>query len=445
MLPAETIDEWKCPICFDLLHKPCVNVCGHVFCFWCMHQAMNPYRPSQCPVCRSVYSRFPKVCEILHSFLLSNFPEDYNRREDETKADESNWGFSSPDLDSASLGAGQGNQDTSTSLESEQTWSESSFTCVNPNCHNLLYEPCVLSCGHAVCQPTCVPRPPLSEAEGSTSTNGSPSNTASSNIYGSCPLCNTAIVPNPRVCMKLADFLQRRFPEKYAERAAAVQLVKLSRTPGASAPIPPPPDPKELKGAMLEALRRRSGGNHSALLAGVREELQRSADSTYTWYMVGCDDCGVYPIIGRRYKCQHCPESIGYDLCGECYDRGQAGRGRFNQNHLTDHVMDKVEPDLNWVSPSDPHQLLSWVNMLELLHPELSVEQIMSLAYMQMAGSMASGPPPPRSSSSSQRDGDGGSGGGGQGEGSENGGASSSDPGASAGGDSPRAHACTMQ
>jgi hypothetical protein len=27
-------DDWQCPICCDLIYKPCVNVCGHLFCFW---------------------------------------------------------------------------------------------------------------------------------------------------------------------------------------------------------------------------------------------------------------------------------------------------------------------------------------------------------------------------------------------------------------------------
>lgn len=28
-------DDWNCPVCMDLLHKPCANACGHMFCFWC--------------------------------------------------------------------------------------------------------------------------------------------------------------------------------------------------------------------------------------------------------------------------------------------------------------------------------------------------------------------------------------------------------------------------
>jgi hypothetical protein len=27
-------DDWRCPICFEMIYKPCVNVCGHTFCFW---------------------------------------------------------------------------------------------------------------------------------------------------------------------------------------------------------------------------------------------------------------------------------------------------------------------------------------------------------------------------------------------------------------------------
>lgn len=48
---------------------------------------------------------------------------------------------------------------------------------------------------------------------------------------------------------------------------------------------------------------------------------------------VGCDSCGLYPIKGHRYKCQDCPDKVGFDLCGKCFDRGLHITGRFNQQH----------------------------------------------------------------------------------------------------------------
>ena len=48
---------------------------------------------------------------------------------------------------------------------------------------------------------------------------------------------------------------------------------------------------------------------------------------------VGCDSCGLYPIKGRRFKCQDCPDKVGFDLCGQCCDRGLHITGRFNQQH----------------------------------------------------------------------------------------------------------------
>ena len=41
---AAKMDEWKCPVCLDLLYKPCVISCGHVLCFWCAaYFCLPPY------------------------------------------------------------------------------------------------------------------------------------------------------------------------------------------------------------------------------------------------------------------------------------------------------------------------------------------------------------------------------------------------------------------
>ena len=45
--------DYTCAICYSLLYKPCVNNCGHVFCFWCLHHAMDYMQDSHCPLCRA--------------------------------------------------------------------------------------------------------------------------------------------------------------------------------------------------------------------------------------------------------------------------------------------------------------------------------------------------------------------------------------------------------
>lgn len=48
---------------------------------------------------------------------------------------------------------------------------------------------------------------------------------------------------------------------------------------------------------------------------------------------IGCDGCGVYPIVGKRYRCRDCHERIGFDLCSACHDSNRDMAGRFNQQH----------------------------------------------------------------------------------------------------------------
>ena len=42
---------------------------------------------------------------------------------------------------------------------------------------------------------------------------------------------------------------------------------------------------------------------------------------------VRCDQCGVNPIIGRRFKCMYCPN---YDLCESCRNKGYHNQHQFN-------------------------------------------------------------------------------------------------------------------
>ena len=75
---------------------------------------------------------------------------------------------------------------------------------------------------------------------------------------------------------------------------------------------------------------------------------------------VGCDGCGVFPIVGRRFCCADCSEAIGYDLCGRCYDTGlhkrEAPSGRFNQAHKPEHRMEEMEQVDTWLHRLQRHR-----------------------------------------------------------------------------------------
>eukprot|EP01018_Ginkgo_biloba_P038826 Gb_36123 [translate_table: standard] len=57
---------------------------------------------------------------------------------------------------------------------------------------------------------------------------------------------------------------------------------------------------------------------------------------------VGCDSCGLIPIIGRRFKCRDCHDRMGFDLCENCYKTGPILAGRFNQQHTGEHCFVEV-------------------------------------------------------------------------------------------------------
>ncbi len=182
-----------------------------------------------------------------------------------------------------------------------------------------------------------------------------------------CPACSTPIVCMPQCCLLLSNLAQQQCPHQHAARLQEVQesravAERMAASAGASSSHAAPtgaagepsgrssasPSPSAFRGAartrggsprvpgLLEAVRN-SAGNGTDTWRVLWQELLKHADTAYTWHGAGCDDCGVYPIMGRRYRCKDCPEAIGYDLCGPCYDGGLAGRGRFNQNHTAEH------------------------------------------------------------------------------------------------------------
>lgn len=68
-----------CAVCKQLLYRPVVLNCGHVYCEGCIIYPNN--KLCECPVCQSTHPNgFPKVCLVLEHFLEEHFSEEYVAR-----------------------------------------------------------------------------------------------------------------------------------------------------------------------------------------------------------------------------------------------------------------------------------------------------------------------------------------------------------------------------
>ncbi|PKI64802.1 hypothetical protein CRG98_014798 [Punica granatum] len=76
-----------------------------------------------------------------------------------------------------------------------------------------------------------------------------------------------------------------------------------------------------------------------------KDEDRKSLWSGKVHIGVGCDYCGMVPIIGDRYRCLDCIEKIGFDLCGDCYNSRSKLPGRFNQQHKPEHIFQLMRPN----------------------------------------------------------------------------------------------------
>ncbi|CAL0306015.1 unnamed protein product [Lupinus luteus] len=335
-------ESFVCCVCLDLLYKPIVLSCGHVSCFWCVHKSMDGLRESHCPVCRNTYYYFPTICEMLHFLLLKIYPDAYKRRENRMLEEEKKMGFFSPQFDaytcepqakclpsctivnmsvesfqcmeqseSATHEGDKGTLYPEHSFErtqeviripvegeklpqneddQQQRISVADVMCTT--CKQLLFRPVVLNCGHVYCE-TCIVNVAVEVVR--------------------CEVCQSQHPKGfPKVCLALHHFLEEQFPEEYAKRRAVVQLSQLKIKPDTTS---------------------------CSLDNGKGEKIGRWwCDPGFTVHRgAGCDFCGMYPIVGDRYRCMDCKERIGFDLCGECYNTRSKRPGRFNQQHTPEH------------------------------------------------------------------------------------------------------------
>ncbi|CAB4261486.1 unnamed protein product [Prunus armeniaca] len=354
-------EEFKCCVCLDLLYKPVVLGCGHISCFWCVFNAMNAVRESYCAVCRRPYNHFPSICQLLHFLLQKLYPKAYKQREKQVREEEKEFGYFSPQFDnpisgshpteesnildnvqsknSESCSSGVGGSPSlvnspettlddeanskrpTTSLKNVEATGKAAIKedCLHDSgpengthnkvsvsdllcaaCKNLLFQPVVLNCGHVYCK-SCINIP----VDG----------------VSRCHICQS-MHPNgfPSVCLILEHFLEEQYPEIYAQRRSS-----------------------SIKQADLHA-HQRAGQPVSTLSDDYLSGWSGIGQKVH--FAIGCDCCGMSPIIGERYKCKDCVEKMGFDLCGACYNAPFKIPGRFNQQHKPEHVLELVPPQI---------------------------------------------------------------------------------------------------
>ncbi|XP_056687065.1 E3 ubiquitin-protein ligase PRT1 isoform X2 [Spinacia oleracea] len=329
----------------DLLYKPIVLECGHVSCFWCVHNSMDAIHESHCPICRHPYHHFPTICEMMHFLLSKMYPLAYKRREKQILEEETVKNCFSPQLDCKELKSSNGsipshdsnmlsgqassscitrvdkdssNMDSNCSasikerdLPAIERVSSSGVLC--PACEQLLYRPAVLNCGHVYCE-ACIVVP-----------------------EDGIIICKVCDYPHPsdcpNVCLELNNFLEEQFPIKYSARRKSVEekQARFQHKNPSSCSI----SKKSTKKGFITPYR------------GSEEFIPWwSEHGSKVHAGAGCDYCGMYPIVGDRYRCQDCVELIGFDLCGDCYNTQSKRPGRFNQQHTADHRFELVkQPD----------------------------------------------------------------------------------------------------
>ncbi|KAL3716219.1 hypothetical protein ACJRO7_007905 [Eucalyptus globulus] len=354
-----------CCVCLDLLYKPVILACGHISCFWCVHRSMSGVSETKCALCRQPYLHFPSICLLLHFLLLKMYPDSYRRREILTLEEEKKEGTFSPQFDALTWRSGDEEQqklshssqshmkcsdpnssmDTgsfrngephASKVQSEPIEGIDSYSPSSPKqdlkqerdiiveeesahpigsdqsckqitasdvlcaeCKQLLFHPVALNCGHVYCE-SCIVYPADEKL--------------------TCQVCKSRHPGGlPKVCLELDHFLEQQFPEECALR-------RLTARP---------------------RLAISENGSQKSRNSSADKELKnssRSIDTSMTHLGVGCDYCGMYPIIGDRYQCQDCVEKIGFDLCGDCYNSRCKLPGRFNQQHRPEHKFRPKKP-----------------------------------------------------------------------------------------------------
>uniref|UniRef100_A0A1J3IHT4 E3 ubiquitin-protein ligase PRT1 n=1 Tax=Noccaea caerulescens TaxID=107243 RepID=A0A1J3IHT4_NOCCA len=335
VLQEEISDKFLCCVCLELLYKPIVLSCGHLSCFWCVHKSMNGLRESHCPVCRDPYVHFPSVCQKLHFLLKKIYPLAHEKREEQVLKEEQEQECFSPQIDVVMDEPKAKDESVNVSDERKMEECSNAAKFVSSNeepkdaktlnvhendkvskqiskddllctaCKELLVRPVVLNCGHVYCEGCVVDMAGESEKI----------------RCQECHVCDPRGFP--KVCLVLEQLLEENFPEEYNSRKSGIQKTPAHNSKGNVQSY-------HKEGPSLSE----NNSNDIPWWANPASNVHIGA---------GCDCCGVYPIIGDRYRCKDCKEEVGYDLCKDCYETPSKVPGRFNQQHTPDHRLERAE------------------------------------------------------------------------------------------------------
>lgn len=379
--------EFICSVCLELLWKPVVLECGHVFCFWCGYQCMNAYDASRCPLCKNAFDKFPRVCRPLNVCLLRHFPRTTALR----------------DLDMAEFEANRRRQSPChlRIADSSSGASTDTVSRCSPHLLQVLREkaPDILDlmlCKHKSTREK-------SDVQGRDECSGSePAKTETENES------KDESSGFPEECAIMEDVDEGDTNIGPIDMGSVVTGHVRSRGDDPVQPMEPDdedsPQPEQERppassptARSAETEAEEAAGVH-VLETGDSEERASAGDSEsedgdtlgshplfsenllamedFVHYGVSCDGCGKLPVVGRRYTCMDCGKNAcDFDLCGACHDAGYSKRGRFNQNHSSEHEVLLVE-----------HSASEWwiqsLNRMRKIHPELSVHQILQWILM---------------------------------------------------------------
>ena len=359
-LSSATLDphDFSCSICRSLLYKPCANQCGHFFCFWCLHKSMSAVGSSSCPVCRNPFTRFGAVCEPLQRFLCREFPKEMKEREEDVKRQEVEefGGARSPRVEIVDCTDGR--------VMARRVDVADILCCA---CQNVPMKPVVPSCGHICCLECISSSGVGQEQEGEQAEKDE-------QLELSCPECQTPLLDGVgkktgelAVCSILQPLLQRAHQLDEAVLRTLVSSAKRAKASKQEESS----SAKESKTSFTQSDVSDAPNERTS----AKPELLSDSSDTFVHFGIGCDGCGVYPIVGRAFHCVDCPEAVGYDLCHSCIQRGihtLSTKGRFDQTHRPEHGMEERE------------QVEGYLHILMAANPTLTPEQVMIWVEMQM-------------------------------------------------------------